>query len=64
MASNGWYGLLAILKERQDIKRQQSSVPPLACPNDGEPLQTTRSGKLICLFDGWEYPRDEATAIR
>lgn len=62
--SSGWYGLLSIYRERADIKRQRESVPPSACPNDGEPLQPAKGGRLICPFDMWEWPRDAASAIR
>lgn len=64
MSANGWYGLLSIARERTEIKRRNESVPPAACPNDGEPLQPASGGRLVCTFDGWEYPRDAASAIR
>lgn len=36
-----------------------ASVPPLACPNDGEPLQPgPGDGTFFCKYDGWSYPRD------
>ena len=63
-STNGWYGLLSVIRERTEIKRQRESVPPTACPNDGEPLQPAEGGRLYCPFDSWEWPRDAGTAIR
>ncbi|MGH6654067.1 MAG: hypothetical protein ACRDVE_02545, partial [Actinocrinis sp.] len=46
------------------------SRPPVACPNDGEPLvngPSTESGtgiELYCKFDGWQYPRDWHPPVR
>lgn len=56
----GWdlYSTLALQGEYLEYYR---SVPPVACPNDGEPLRSgppARQGILYCPFDGWEYPRD------
>lgn len=57
-----WEQLLSIEQERQDIQRIKQSTPPVACPNDGEPL--TRKGSILrCRFDGWEWPRDRGTEI-
>jgi len=53
----GWYQLLSIRREQQEIIRQNQATPPQACPNDGEPLQ--RIGSVLhCPFDGWQWPRD------
>ena len=54
----GWYGLVSILKERVETKRIRESVPPTACPHDGEPLVADGTGTLRCHFDGWQWPRD------
>lgn len=59
-----WYQLLDVLKQGQEEFDAYASRPPLACPNDGEPLiqappSDAGSGvELFCLFDGWSYPRD------
>lgn len=56
----GWdlYSTLALAAEYEDFYR---SAPPVACPNDGEPLRIgppEESGVLFCPYDGWQYPRD------
>ena len=38
-------------QEQQELKAQ----PPVACPNDGEPLETGPRGELHCRFDGWTW---------
>lgn len=53
-----WYTLLAIEEERRETARRLHSSPPVACPNDGEPLRTTPYGTRRCPFDGWEWPTD------
>ncbi|MGH7774471.1 MAG: hypothetical protein ACREQA_19785 [Candidatus Binatia bacterium] len=59
------YGdLLSILGEAARNRRDALSKPPVACPNDGEPLRKGPGGVLYCSFDGWQYPRDGITAIR
>lgn len=54
----GWYGLLSVLKEGSANKRIRESLPPTACPHDGEPLQNDGRGGLMCRFDGWRWPAD------
>ncbi|MFF4600154.1 hypothetical protein [Amycolatopsis sp. NPDC001319] len=51
--SGGWYGLVDILRERQDIARAEHDERPVACPHDGEPLTESPDGLLFCTFDGW-----------
>lgn len=48
-----WYGLLSILREGAELYRQERERDPVACPNDGEPLQQGPDGELFCSFDGW-----------
>lgn len=51
-----WDGLLSILRAAQSEREQSRAGPPLACPNDGEPLLTDpRTGALRCRADGWEW---------
>lgn len=63
-AQGGWWGLLDIRKQAQEEFDTWADRPPMACPNDGEPLRqapTADSGssdELYCPFDGWRYPRD------
>jgi hypothetical protein len=48
-----WEQLLGILQESRDIQAKEQSTPPVACPNDGTPLEQGRDGELRCRFDGW-----------
>ena len=53
-----WYSLINVLRENaQDLLSEQNR-PPLACPNDGEPLSNALEGNRHCAYDGWMYPRD------
>lgn len=58
---SGWYALLAIRDEMVDAYRADAR-PPVACPNDGEPLSTSPDGGLFCQFDGWQYSGGGASA--
>jgi len=42
--------MIAAVRAEADAARRQ---PPVACPNDGEPLRTGPHGELYCPFDGW-----------
>lgn len=55
-AQSGWYGLLAIVHEAVDLKRQEDERDPAACLDCGEPLRVGPNGELYCSFDGttWE----------
>lgn len=53
VTGSGWGGLLSILQEGRDLYAQQKNAPPVACPNDGEPLQAGPNGELHCRFDGY-----------
>jgi len=46
-----WNQLLNIFRERRP-----APCPPVACPNDGEPLEQGPDGRLHCPFDGWTWP--------
>jgi hypothetical protein len=59
-----WYGLLTTLLQREQVKLAEQSVPPRACPHDGEPLQPRPDGGLHCPFDGWQWPEGDSEAIR
>jgi hypothetical protein len=53
--------LLSTLLEQAAYESYYQSIPPVACPNDGEPLRggpPSEPGILYCSFDGWQYPRD------
>lgn len=56
-----WWQLDSVIKEQAWYRDYYRSVPPVACPNDGEPLIPGPSAEapvLYCRFDGWTYPRD------
>lgn len=60
------YDLLATLQQQAQLKEYYDTQPPVACPNDGEPLREgppEQPGVLYCPFDGWQYPRDFDPAI-
>ena len=52
-----WYTLLSIVEEAVGYVKQEKTQPPLACPFDGEPLDTAPDGSLFCKFDGYKYPK-------
>ena len=61
----GWdlYSTLALQASYVDYYATQ---PPLACPNDGEPLRLgppNQPGTWYCPYDGWKYPNDWDPAI-
>lgn len=56
----GWdlYSTLAQAAQYYDYYK---TIPPMACPNDGQPLQAgppQQPGILFCPYDGWKYPED------
>lgn len=54
-----WYQLVSIIRSSIEEVRLIESRPPLACPNDGEPLREGRvAGTLFCPFDGYHWPND------
>lgn len=55
MSEGGWYGLLAIEQEYRDSIAEQRSQPPVACPEDGEPLRSGPNGELHCSWHGGVY---------
>lgn len=62
--TGSWWGLDTVFKQSRQEFDAYVSRPPMACPNDGEPLRNapaTMAGsgcQLYCPFDGWQYPRD------
>jgi hypothetical protein len=53
--------LLSTIIEQAAYKNYYDTTLPMACPNDGTPLQQgppEESGTLYCPFDFWQYPRD------
>jgi len=53
-----WRGLINILRENAQVVQDEQRRPPLACPNDGEPLEDAIMGTRHCRFDGFLYPDD------
>lgn len=50
-----WGSLLSIVHEASDRYRAESEAPPVACPNDGEPLESGPGGVLHCRYDGFTH---------
>lgn len=50
-----WDTLIGIRREAADRRQQEDAAPPVACPNDGEPLEADKDGNLRCHFDGWSW---------
>jgi hypothetical protein len=60
-----WYQLLEIREQAREEWRLTPGngvIPPVACPDCGEPLKAGPQGAgsviLFCPYDGWQYPRD------
>lgn len=47
-----WNQLLDIAQEARQYRDEELAAGPVACPNDGEPLEEV-DGVLHCKFDGW-----------
>lgn len=59
-----WWGLDSVFKQSKQEFDTYVSRPPMACPNDGEPLTNapaTKAGsgvQLFCRYCHYQYPRD------
>lgn len=53
--SGGWWGLADILSDSVQLRADELSRPPEACPDCGEPLRTGPEGELYCAFDGTQW---------
>lgn len=68
--SNGWWGLHSVFRESREEFDAYVSRPPMACPNDGEPLRNGPSNdsgtavELFCKFCGYSFPRDFDPPVR
>ena len=50
-----WAQLQAIAQEAREEALRQQTEPPVACPQDGEPLEYhPGKGVLHCRFCGWQ----------
>lgn len=52
-----WDQLLDIYRENVEEYESSRNEEPVACPNDGQPLETNEDGVLHCKFDGWVWNR-------
>jgi hypothetical protein len=50
-----WEQLISIIEDSAEEASTDASTPPVACPNDGEPLSTGPRGELFCRWDGYRY---------
>jgi hypothetical protein len=48
-----WGQLQAVLDDARQTADEEANRPPVACPNDGTPLEAAPDGGLFCRFDGW-----------
>lgn len=70
MVTGSWWGLVSAFRQSRQEFESFSSRPPVACPDDGEPLANgpaTNAGsgvELYCRFSGWSYPRDHRPSMR
>ncbi len=56
----GW-DLYSTLIQQAEYISYYKSVPPVACPHDGEPLRLgppQQPGVLFCPWGDFQYPRD------
>ena len=52
-----WDELASIEADRRAEVDRETTERPVACPNDGEPLQHDPVlGGFRCKFDGWHWP--------
>lgn len=51
----GWQSLLSIYQTAAAEREMDDAAPPVACPNDGEPLMEDPAGQLHCRWDGWVW---------
>lgn len=68
--TGSWWGLVSVYRQSRQEFEAFTSNPPMACPDDGEPLRNapaTPSGsgtELFCPYDGWAYPKDQHRPVR
>ncbi len=53
--TGGWYSLAGIIADAAQQRRAEGSRRPVACYDDGTPLQPGPSGELYCRFCGRHY---------
>jgi hypothetical protein len=68
--TGSWWGLVSVYRQSRQEFEAFTSNPPMACPDDGEPLRkapATPSGsgtELFCPYDGWSFPKDQHRPVR
>lgn len=50
-----WEQLQSILDDARQTAQAEAAADPVACPNDGTPLESV-DGILHCKFDGYRWP--------
>jgi hypothetical protein len=50
-----WLQIYAIAREAEAYRKYYRQNPPVACPNDGEPLLIGPDSSRFCKFDGWKW---------
>lgn len=50
-----WQQLADIYREGSARRETEMLEPPVACPNDGTPLEEGPRGELHCPFDGYTW---------
>jgi hypothetical protein len=56
-----WEQLRETAELNRQFRQEEMSKPPLACPNDGTPLEPSPPGSdssLFCPHDGYRWPTD------
>lgn len=48
-----WEQFIDIGREAARDRAAERDRTPVACPNDGTPLEAGPDGALFCRFDGW-----------
>lgn len=56
--AGGWWTLVSIMKEGEELDKLEASKTPVVCPNDYTTLLQAGAGKLHCPWDGWVWPDD------
>lgn len=50
-----WEQLEGILRENRALAEEERQAPPVACPYDGEPLETAFDGSLYCPLGNYRW---------
>jgi hypothetical protein len=50
---SGWGTLIGIYREAAQRYTEETNAEPVACPQDGEPLERGPDGRLFCPWGDW-----------